>query len=87
MVPVQNRNLFEKTVLIEKVTSLGTVLRLKLEPLDNKQVKVLEYWRKPKHSAKFKRVKNEEDKVLAFAEFGLELSFQALFELEVAYTP
>jgi len=84
MVPIQNRNLFEKTVLIEKVTSLGTILRLKLEPLDSEQVGVLEYWRKPKHSAKFKRVKNEEGNILAFKELGLELSLQALFELEGA---
>lgn len=83
MVPVQNRHLFEETVFVEKVTSLGTILRLKLEPLDNEQVKLLEYWRKPKHSAKFKRVKSEEGKVLAFEVLKLKESFGTVFELEV----
>ena len=82
MVPIQERCLFEKTVFIEKVTSLGTVLRLKLEPLDNEQVKLLEDWRKPKRSAKFKRVHNEEGKVLAFEALKLRQGFQEVFELE-----
>ena len=69
---------------IEKVTSMGTVIRLKLEPLANKQVKILEYSRKGKHSQSFKRVKAEEDKVIAFAQLNLEKSFEDLFSAKEA---
>ena len=64
---------------VERETSLGTTLRLKLEPLANQQVKILEYYRKPKGSDKFKRVRQEEKQIFAFDDLNLGQSFNELF--------
>lgn len=77
---VQQGNLFDKSILVERTLSTGSILRLKLEPLENRQVKVLEYYRKGFLSDKFKRHKDEEGKVFGFAELNLNESFEALFD-------
>ena len=77
---VQQGHLFNKTVLVERELSTGSVLRLKLEPLEGKKVRVVEYYRKGFLSEKFKRNHGEEGKVFAFEDLRLNESFSALFE-------
>ena len=73
--------LFDKSVMVEKVTSLGSTVRLKLEPLGEHKVKIVEYHRKHKGKEVFKRVKSEEGGVVPFAQLGLAGSYEALFPL------
>ena len=71
-------------VTATRTTSLGTTLRLVLEPAGEERVRVLEYHRKPKRSEKFKRVKSEEGVVLPFEQLNLDKSFTELFAAEEA---
>ena len=79
----EQRHLFEKTTFVERSTALGTSIRLKLEPLAEQQVKILEYYRKAKGGSQFKRIKSEEGKVIAYAKLGFKEGFEELFGLEV----
>lgn len=75
----------ETKVTFEKTTSLGTIVRSVLEPVGDGRVRILEYYRKPKRSAQFRRVKTEEGKVLPFAQLGSKTSYHDFFGLaEVA---
>lgn len=65
--------------VINKVTSLGTTLKVTLEPLEGERVRVLEYYRKAKRASQFKRVKSEEGQVISFDKLNLEQSFDELF--------
>ena len=51
-------HLFDKSVVVERVTSLGTTIKLKLEPVGENRVKILEYHRKHKGKEGFKRVES-----------------------------
>jgi len=73
-----------ENVVVDKITSFGTTLRVTLEPLDNEQVKIIEYRRKAKRAAQFKRVPSEEGKVVAFEQLKLDTSFTELFKLPEA---
>jgi hypothetical protein len=73
-------HLFDKTVLVERTLSTGSVVRLKLEPLANNRVKVLEYYRKGFLSDRFKRHIEEEGKVFPFEDLNLSESYARLFE-------
>ncbi len=64
---------------VERQTSLGTTLRLKLEPLPKENVKIIEYYRKPKGSDKFRRVKQEEKQIHAFSDLKLNQSYNEVF--------
>ena len=74
-------HLFDRSVVVERVTSLGTTVRLKLEPVGENKVKILEYHRKHKGKEGFKRVKAEEGVVLPFAQLNLSESYEDLFPL------
>lgn len=76
---VYQGHLFDKAVMVERTLSTGTVLRLKLEPLGEGKVRVLEYHRKGFLHERFKRQKDEEGKVFVFADLGLSQSYHALF--------
>ena len=78
---MQPRHLFENTVFVERTLSSGTTLRLKLEPLAREKVCILEYWRKPKGTTAFKRVKEQEGQTLSFEKLNLGQSFQEVFGL------
>ena len=56
-------------------------MRLKLEPVGDERVKVLEYHRKQVGSRDFRRVRNEEGLVYPFASLGLAERFEDLFGL------
>lgn len=68
----------------ERETSVGTVARSTVEALSENRVRVLEYYRKPRHSAQFRRAKQEEGVVLPFAQLGLEMNCDDFFGLEDA---
>ncbi|MCA9836368.1 MAG: hypothetical protein KC422_05615 [Trueperaceae bacterium] len=72
-------HLFDKNVMVERTLSTGTVVRLKLEPLGDGRVKVLEYYRKGHLHDRFKRHSDEEGKVFQFAELGLLQTYDHLF--------
>lgn len=71
----------EAGVTFEKTTSLGTTVRSVLEPVGGDRVRILEYYRKPKRSTQFRRVKSEEGKVLPFEQLGLDTSYREFFSL------
>lgn len=73
-----------KTVTFERETSVGTTLRVTLQPLEPPFVRILEYYRKPKTSERFKRVRSEEGAVLSFEQLGIEASFAEFFSLKEA---
>lgn len=72
-------HLFDKSMMVERTLSTGSIVRLKLEPLGEAKVRVLEYYRKGFLHDRFKRCKEEEGKVFAFADLRLEQSYQSLF--------
>ena len=78
------RHLFDRSTYAERETGSGNVVKLKLEPLDGEQVRVLEYHRKQAGGREFKRVKSEEGAVYPFASLGLSESFADLFGLQGA---
>ena len=73
-----------ETIVVDKTTSFGTMLKVTLEPLENEQVRIVEYRRKAKHSMHFKRVKSEEGKIVAFEQLHLDKSFDELFNMPEA---
>ena len=77
-------HLFDKSVVVERATSLGGTVKLKLEPLGENKVKILEHHRKHKGKEGFKRVKAEEGVVLPFAQLKLTESYDELFPLPEA---
>ncbi len=79
MTMIYQGHLFDKSVMVERTLSTGTVLRLKLEPLGEGKVRVLEYHRKGFLSDRFKRLPQEEGKIFALLDLGLNQSYQALF--------
>lgn len=68
------------TVTVERVLSTGTTLKLRLEPVANEKVRILEFWRKPRRSVSFRRVKDEEGRVVAFDQLKLAQSYAQLFD-------
>ncbi len=77
---IQQGHLFDKSIMVERTLSTGSIVRLKLEPLEGQKVKVLEYYRKGFLSDRFKRHSEEEGKVFAFGDLKLPQSFEALFD-------
>lgn len=73
-----------RIVTFERETSVGTVVRSTVEALGENRVRVLEYYRKPRHSAQFRRAKQEEGVVLPFEQLGVEASYDDFFGLEDA---
>ena len=80
----QARHLFDQSTFVERETSTGNVVRLKLEPVGSEQVRILEYHRKQVGAREFKRVKGEEGAVYPFASLGLAESFDELFGFQEA---
>lgn len=80
----QSRHPFDKSTYVERETSTGNVVRLKLEPVGDEQVKVLEYHRKQVGAREFKRVRSEEGVVYPFRSLNLDERFEDLFGLREA---
>lgn len=73
-----------RRVTFERQTSLGTVIRGSVEPVGDDEVRILEYYRKPRHSSQFRRFKREEGVVVPFAQLGVDKSFEDFFNLPEA---
>lgn len=73
-----------KHATFERQTSLGTVIRGRVEPVGDDEVRILEYYRKPRHSSQFRRFKREEGVVIPFAQLGVDESFEDFFNLSEA---
>lgn len=81
---MQQVHLFDRSAFVERATSVGTTVRLKLEPLGEERVRVLEYHRRGKGKAAFRRVRSEEGIEVSFAKLGLSESYDELFSLAEA---
>ncbi len=70
----------ERTAVVERrLDDLHTTLRLLLEPLAGRRVRVVEYRRKRDTDARWSRNKDQEGAVYAYDELGLGPSFDELF--------
>lgn len=76
--PVFQDDLFSPARMVERTLSNGTTLRLKLEPLPEERVKVLEYHRKGP-GERWQRVQEEEGRVLLYDQLKLAQPFDELF--------
>lgn len=72
------------SVVVERTTSMGTTIRVNLEPAGDGRVIVHEYLRRAKGGSRFQRVASEEGVVVPFEKLGLEQSYEALFGLDEA---
>lgn len=70
--------LLDRTRVIERTLVSETVVRIRLEPLGEPRVRVLEYRRKSK-SGSWQRCVEEEGKVTDYQKLELALSYTALF--------
>jgi hypothetical protein len=75
----QQRHLFDTTETVSRVLSTGSTVRIKLEPLGDGHVKILEYYRKARNSDRFVRERAEEGYIVEFSQLGLEPSYEELF--------
>lgn len=64
--------------MVERTLSNGTTLRLKIEPLPEGRVKVLEYHRRVS-GERWQRVREEEGRVLVYSQLNLAQPFDKLF--------
>ena len=75
------KNLFDNCVFVERALSSGSVVRLRLEPVGEAEVRVLEYHRQAAGQTRFKRISHEEGKVQSYASLNLSLAFEIVFGL------
>lgn len=73
--------LFSSARMVERMLPNGTTLRLKLEPLPRERVKVLEYHRRAP-GERWRRVQEEEGRVLVYGQLKLAQPFDELFAHE-----
>ncbi len=72
-------SLFDASRTVERELPTGVTVRLRLEPLADQRVRVIEYRRKVRAGARWERRAGEEGRVYALASLGLELPFEAIF--------
>ncbi|HZW28734.1 MAG TPA: hypothetical protein VFF08_09770 [Trueperaceae bacterium] len=78
--PETKKRAVTQTAVVERrLEALHTTLRLVLEPLAGRRVRVVEYRRKRDTDARWSRSKEQEGAVYAFDQLGLEPSFEELF--------
>lgn len=70
--------LFANDRVVQRVLSTGTIIRVRLEPLAEGQVRILEYHRRD-HTGKWQRRSEEEQRTVSFATLGLAGSFSEIF--------
>ena len=75
------KDLFGTCVFVERSLSSGSVVRLRLEPVGEAEVRVLEYHRQAAGQTRFKRISHEEGKVQSYADLNLSLAFEVVFGL------
>lgn len=78
-VSVQN-DLFSGTRVVERVVAgSGSTVRMRLEPAGEGRVRILEYYRRRRGEARFRRAPGEENREVPYARLGLEAGFEDLF--------
>lgn len=75
--------LFDRApVVLRRVASSGATLRLRLEPLGDGRVRVLEAARRPRGAARFARLPHEEGRVVRYEQLRLDIDYTSLFGSE-----
>ncbi len=69
--------LFSRDRVVERTVSTGTVIRTRLQPLEDGRVTILEYYRKTEGGQWIRR--HQEERKVSFASLGLNCSFDELF--------
>ncbi len=64
---------------MERRLASGATVRVRLEPLTNRRVRILEYHRRSHDERRWERRAAEEGRVVPFAVLGLGLPFEAIF--------
>lgn len=72
-------SLFDTSRTVERRLASGATVRLRLEPLPDEHVMVVEYLRRTHDSARWQRRALEEGRSYPFAALGLGLPFRAIF--------
>ena len=72
-------SLFDPSRTVERRLPSGSIVRLRLEPLADEHVKVLEYLRRTHDGARWERRADEEGRSYPLASLGLGLTFGTLF--------
>lgn len=72
-------SLFDPSRTVERRLTSGATVRVRLEPLPDERVKVLEYLRRTRDSARWERRTLEEGRTYRFASLGLGLPFHDIF--------
>lgn len=72
--------LFDASRLVERQLESGVTVRLRLEPLPDGHVRVLEYRRRGHDDARWRRRPDEEGRTYPFAALGLGLGFEDVFD-------
>jgi hypothetical protein len=79
-VSVQN-DLFSGTRVVERVVAgSGSTVRMRLEPAGEGRVRIVEYFRRRRGEARFRRAPGEENREVPYARLGLEPAFEELFD-------
>jgi len=71
--------LFDPSRLVERRLPSGTTVRVRLTPLADGRVKVLEYRRRAHDEARWQRRPEEEGRTYPFAALGLDLRYDEVF--------
>lgn len=72
-------SLFDPSRTVERRLPSGSTVRLRLEPLPDEQVRVVEYLRRAHDGARWERRTDEEGRSYPLAALGLGLPFRDLF--------
>jgi hypothetical protein len=72
-------SLFDPSRTVERRLASGATVRVKLEPLGDQHVRILEYRRRWHDAGRWERRSAEEGRVVPFAALGLGLPFDAIF--------
>lgn len=72
-------SLFDRSRRVERRLSTGAVVQVRLEPLGDDRVRVLEYRRRGRVDGRWRRRPEEEGRVYPFDALGLELPYDEIF--------
>ncbi len=76
--PVFQDTLFDATRVVQRLLKNGSSIRMKLEPLGEGRVKILEYSRKAQGGV-WHRCPDEEGRVLPYEQLRLQQRYESLF--------
>jgi len=71
--------LFDASRLVERRLASGVTVRVRLEPLSDDRVRVLEYRRRARDEGRWQRRPGEEGRTCPYGALGLGLPFEDVF--------